>query len=206
MKLTIIGATGSIGRHLLDQALEAGHDVTVAVRDVSRLHTRDPRVRVVLADATDADALRQAVAGADAVAVVLGAGAKGRIREAGNRAVIAAMRQAGVTRLVSLSTLGAGDSRDSLNFTWKYLMFGGLLRAAYADHQGQERAVRESGLDWTLVRPASFTDEPGTGRYAAGFGPGEPVRLKIPRADVAHYVLRAASGDAPVGAAVSLSA
>jgi len=52
--------------------------------------------------------------------------------------------------------LGVGDSRGNLNFLWKYIMFGLLLRAAYADHIQQEEYVMKSGLDWTIIRPAVY--------------------------------------------------
>lgn len=95
-----------------------------------------------------------------------------------------------VGRLIVQSTLGVGDSRGNLTFFWKYLMFGALLRKAYADHVEQERLTRASGLDWTIVRPAAFTDGPRTGDYLRGFGPDERSSVKISRADVAEFVVQ----------------
>jgi len=99
------------------------------------------------------------------------------------------MRGAGVRRLVVQSTIGVGDSRANLDLFWKYVMFGLVLRGAYADHVEQEQATRDSGLDWTIVRPAAFTDGPRTGRYRRGIAPGEKTTLKISRADVAEFVV-----------------
>ena len=73
----------------------------------------------------------------DAVVIALGAGAKGDIRAQGTRHVIQAMRNHGVRRLICLSSLGVGESRGNLNFFWKYVMFGMLLRRAFADHVAQ---------------------------------------------------------------------
>ena len=154
----------------------------------------------------DAAALRPAVEGRDAVVVVLGDGRAGTIREAGTRAAVTAMRETGVRRLVCMSTLGAGDSRGNLNFVWKRVMFGLLLRRAYADHQRQEVVVRESGLDFTIARPGAFTDGPRTGEYRRGFAADDrTVALKISRADVADFLVAQLDDDTYRGAAVSLS-
>ncbi|CAN5714314.1 hypothetical protein BH24ACT20_BH24ACT20_17460 [soil metagenome] len=106
------------------------------------------------------------------------------------------MEKAGVRRLICQTTLGVGDSQDNLNFFWKYVMFGGLLRQAYADHALQENYVRESRLDWTIVRPAAFTDGERTGEYRHGFSATDKsLKLKISRADVADFVLKQLTSD-----------
>lgn len=206
MHIALIGATGTVGRHILEQALDAGHSVTALVRDPARLDVTHPDLDVVAGDVTHPDAASRAVKGADAVVVALGAGRAGGIREAGTRSVVDAMRRQGVDRLVCLSTLGAGDSRGNLNLVWKYLMFGLLLRNAYADHQRQELVVTSSGLDWTIVRPGAYTDGPRTGEYRHGFGTdASGLALKVSRADVADLVLRQLSDGRYVGRAVSQS-
>ena len=101
------------------------------------------------------------------------------------------MENTGVRRFICQTTLGAGDSRGNLNFFWKYIMFGMLLKAAYNDHQLQEKYVMQSALDWIIVRPAAFTDGGRTGNYKHGFGPeANGLTLKISRADVADFMLR----------------
>jgi putative NADH-flavin reductase len=195
MRIAVFGATGSVGRHVIEQALAQGHEVTAFTREGTKIGQRDPRLRVEEGDVTDTSAVSRAVAGQDAVVVVLGDGRRGRIRYAGTKAVVEAMKQTGVRRLICQSTLGVGDSRANLNFLWKNVMFGLLLRAAYADHVRQEAVVRESGLDWTIVRPSAFTDGPRTGSYRHGFGPETKSALKISRADVADFLLRQLTDD-----------
>jgi len=196
MKIVVFGATGSIGRHVVEQALEQGHHVTAFTRDPARVDRGHERLQVVRGDLSDPAAVAGAVAGQDAVIVALGDGRKGEIREAGTAAVVEAMERAGVRRLVCQSTLGVGDSRGNLNFLWKRIMFGLLLRAAYADHVRQEKRVERSGLDWTIVRPAAFTDGPRTGGYQRGFaGDDRSTTLKISRADVADFLLEQLADD-----------
>src|SRR5687767_14582281 len=186
MKIAIFGATGSVGRKAVNQALDERHVVTAFVRDGSKLGVQDTDLRIVEGDVADLVSVEEAVKGQEAVLCVLGAGRKGNIRSEGTKNIITAMKNKGVRRLICQSTLGAGDSRPDLNFWWKYVMFGLLLRPAYADHQRQEEFVRQSDLDWTIIRPAAFTDGPRTGKYKHGFSNDDKtLTLKIARADVA---------------------
>ncbi len=196
MKLIVFGATGTVGRLLVEQALSQGHQVTAFARDPSALEQDHRDLTRRAGDVLDRDAVADAVQGHDAVLIALGAGRKGGVRAAGTGHIIEAMARHGVRRLVCQSTLGAGDSRAQLNFFWKRIMFGLLLRPAYADHEAQEALVRQSGLDWTIVRPAAFTDGPATGTCKHGFPSTEKnLRLKVPRADVAGFMLRQLTDD-----------
>ena len=190
MKILIFGATGTVGRELVTQALEKGHEVTAFARNPSKLEIEHPSLEIIEGDVMESALVDRAVPGHDAVLVALGAGTKGQVRATGTRNIVQAMQKDGVRRLVCLSTLGVGDSRVHLNFYWKYIMFGMLLRVAFADHVSQEEHVTRSGLDWTIVRPAAYTDGERTGNYRHGFAATEKgLKLKISRADVAEFVL-----------------
>ena len=189
MKLVIFGATGSVGRHIVTHALNRGHEVTAFSRRPRKLK-KHRYLKRFKGDVLSESEVRKAVEGHDAVLVTLGAGAKGDLRGPGTRNIVSAMEAAGVTRLICQSTLGAGDSEGNLNFFWRHIMFGLLLKKALADHNEHEGHVMESELDWTIVRPAAFTDGPMTGSYRHGFEPdAEGLTLKISRADVAHFML-----------------
>jgi uncharacterized protein YbjT (DUF2867 family) len=193
MKLVIFGSTGSVGRHIVAQARDAGHVVTGFSRRDNAGDAAARPDRLVRGDVLDPFAVLEAVAGQDAVLVAVGAGRKGGVRARGTANVIAAMRHHGIRRLVCQSTLGAGESVGNLNFYWKYVMFGALLRPAFKDHQEQEALVRASGLDWTIVRPAAFTDGPIGGAYVHGFAPDvRDLTFDISRADVARFMLEQA--------------
>lgn len=191
MKLVIFGATGTLGRVVVERALERGHEVTAFGRSVAPDSSRGANYVAMRGNVFDTSAVSDAIAGQDAVICTLGAGRLGGIRAAGTRNIIAAMNDRKVSRFICQSTLGAGDSAGNLNFLWKYVMFGLLLRPALADHQEQERLVRASPLDWTIVRPAAFTDGPATGQYRHGFPGTSPkgLALKISRADIAEFML-----------------
>lgn len=197
MKLIIFGATGTLGRHVVAQALEQDHQVTAFARNPSALNLAHPNLVCIRGDALDKDAVANAVADHDAAVITLGAGMKGTVRSVGSRHIIDAMERHGVRRLVCLSTLGAGDSHNNLNFFWKYIMFGLLLRKAMLDHEAQEALVRSSSLDWIIVRPAAFHDGPATGLYKHGFPRSEKnLKLNVSRADVADFMLKGLTNNA----------
>ncbi|WP_127563104.1 NAD(P)-dependent oxidoreductase [Nioella ostreopsis] len=193
MKVTVFGATGSVGRLAVERFLAAGHEVRAFARDPRKLALSHPALTLVAGDARDASAVAAALRGQDAVVITVGAGMsrKSRVRSEATMTVIQAMQAEGVSRLICQSTLGAHESWSNLNFWWKRVMFGALLRPVFMDHELQEQLVRASGLDWTIVRPGAFTDGPATGGYREGFAPSERrLSLKITRADVAEFLRR----------------
>lgn len=198
MKLIIFGSTGTVGRHLVDQALSLGHEVTAVARNPEKLEIEQAErtPTLVKGDVLDPASLEPVMPGHDAVICALGAGRKGTVRSIGTRNILRAMESAGIRRLVCQSTLGVGDSAGNLNFFWKHIMFGWFLKEAFADHVEQERYIKESDLDWVIVRPAAYTDGPATGEYKHGFPATEPdLKLKISRADVAGFVLKQLEDD-----------
>ena len=193
MKLLIFGSTGGVGRQVVEQALERGHAVTAFARNPAKLDIQHPNLEFFRGDVLDLPAVEQAIKGQDAVVCTLGAGQKlsGTVRSEGTRHIVQAMQRSGIQRLICQTTMGTGDSWGSLNFYWKYVMFGLILRHVFADHERQERAVQQSSLDWTIVRPGAFVEGDRTGQYRHGFpGTDKTSKLKISRADVADFILK----------------
>lgn len=192
MKIVIFGATGGTGRAAVEQALAAGHTVTAFARTPSKLGLAHPALRTVQGDILDAEAVRVAVEGKDAVLCCVGAppASQDRIRERGSAVLVAAMDAAGVSRLVSLSSHGIAESAVELPWYMRWLVVPLYLRRVFADHEAQEAVVRGSGLDWTLVRPPHLTDgQPAAKLYhGTGFDP-QKARMSIARADVAAFML-----------------
>ena len=208
MKLTIFAATGGVGRQLLEQAVAAGHDVTAVVRSPEKLSGLP--VRVVRADLTAADpaALESAVSGADAVLSGLGprSNADAGIAARGTAAIVAAMQATHVRRIVVVSAAPVGtvaspgrprpprhDPGDG--FFMRHLfshVATALFGKVYTDLALMEDILRDSGLDWTVVRPPRLSNKPGTGRYRTAYGQNVRGGWIVPRADVAQLMLRVA--------------
>jgi putative NADH-flavin reductase len=205
MKLTIFAATGGIGRLILTQALAAGHDVTAVVRNPAKLSAP---VKTVVADLASPDraVLESAVSGADAVLSGLGAGSRADsgVAARGTNAMINAMEATDVRRIVVVSAAPVGtvasphnprpprhDPGDGL-LTRHVLspLIKKILREHYTDLATMEEALRESGLDWTIVRPPRLTDKPLSDKYRTAFGQNLRGGLTISRADVAHLMLQ----------------
>ena len=113
MKLLIFGSTGSIGRQLVNQALEQGHTVSAFARDATKVDIKHNNLQVAQGDVMDPASVERAVQGHEAVLCSLGAGRKGTVRSDGTRNIISAMEKMGVRRFICQSTLGVGDSRDN---------------------------------------------------------------------------------------------
>jgi nucleoside-diphosphate-sugar epimerase len=116
MQVTVFGATGGIGRHVVDQLLAAGHDVVAYARNPTKLNRDDPRLRVVTGELADRDRVLEAVQGSDAVISALGPslkrGVTGTPVTDGTRNIIDAMHATGVRRFVGLATPSVPDPRD----------------------------------------------------------------------------------------------
>ena len=172
LRLAVLGATGSVGREFVAQALAAGHQVTALVREQPKPGEIDDRVALVLGDAASAGDVEHAVAGSDAVVSALGhaKGAPDKILARATANVIAAMRADTIDRLVVLSSAAVEDTADQPGLFYRFARL--VMRIAIAnvvlDHREQAHLIEESGLAWTLVRgPVVFTDGPHTGTYHA---------------------------------------
>lgn len=188
MKLAVFGATGGVGRQIVEQALAMGNTVTALARDTAKLPVQGAGLAVVAGNVLDPSAVAATLAGADAVFVSLGntPGNPDMIVSQGTAVIVAAMQAAGIRRLVVISSLGVGDSKDQVPFFFKALM-STVLRGAFQDKEAQEKLVRASNLDWTIIRPGGLTDGPATGHYRAGLDGS--IGGQVARADVAAFAL-----------------
>ena len=191
---------------MLDQALAGGHEVVALARHPEKLGSR-PVLTVVEGNVLEPEMVTQTVRGADAVCCVLGNTPDNpeMVVSLGTANVIAAMKVHDVRRLVVVSSLGIGDSRDQLPLAFR-LVFKAVpgMRMAMADKEAQEKLVRESGLDWVIVRPGGLIDGPRTGKYTHGLEK-KIVAGRIARADVADFVLRQTADDAYLRRAVAVT-
>ncbi len=197
MKLLIFGATGGVGRQLVEQALEQGHTVTAFARNPAKLDIKHENLKIVQGDVMDFASVERAMQGQEAVLTALGSPPlkNTSVRSEGTRQIIRAMEKAGLQRFVSLSTLGAGHSWEILPLKYK-ILFRTLLRKAFAAHEDQENYIKQSQLDWTIVRPGAFANGDHTGQYRHGFpATDKTIKAKISRADVADFMLKQLSDD-----------
>src|SRR5262245_15387236 len=208
-KLAVFGASGRIGAEVVRQALDAGHTVTAVVRGTAHLPsqldpTRPGLTVVTVPGLSDPGPLGPAVAGADAV--ISGVGPRRRsdvaVASTATRAILTAMREHGVRRLVVVSAVPVGPAPDGESLPYRLILLPlikALLKGTYADLGQMEDDLRDSGTDWTVVRPPRLTDRPLTGKYRTVVGGNVARGPLIGRADVAHAMLAALDDPATIG-------
>jgi putative NADH-flavin reductase len=206
VRLAIFGATGRIGRHLTELALNAGHEVVVLVRDPARLKLNHGRLRVVVGDARDFDRVLEVVQGADAVLSALGPRRNSRADEEAHvvavQNIVEAMRRTGVRRLVTV--LGAavdfpGDQKGLSDRLTAWLVRR-LARHIYgAKRRELELLQSADGIEWVGVRPPVVTPGPPTGRYRVRLD--RPPGRRVSAGDVAEFMLRQVESGEFVGKA-----
>ncbi len=220
MQLTIFAATGGIGRQAVEQAVAGGHQVTAVARNPQNL---EGAVRTVIADlaAPDPQALLSAVEGADAVLSCLGPRSKSDagIASKGTAAIIAAMQGAGVRRVVVVSAAPvstvalpgrpAPAKRDPGDgFFMRYLLGPAIkaaLKSVYVDLALMEDELRQSGLDWTAVRPPRLNSKPLTTTSRTALGMNVRGGVVVSRADVAHLMLAVLNQPETIGRTVGIA-
>nr|WP_228046182.1 NAD(P)H-binding protein [Saccharopolyspora sp. HNM0983] len=196
--MAVFGATGATGRQVLQQALAAGHAVTAVARDPAALDGTHPQLRVVRGDVAEPGQLGAAVDGADAVVSALGSRDRTRpagVYSAGTAAVLAAMREAGVRRIVAVTAepLIAEQDKTALERLVVHPLLHRVFGAVYADMRRMEHVLADSDAEWTVLRPPRLTDRAGTGRYRTAIDEPLPRARSLPRADLADALLRAAA-------------
>jgi nucleoside-diphosphate-sugar epimerase len=210
MNLVVLGANGQTGRLLTKQALAAGHRVVAATRQPGDFPLRDPHLTVAGLDVRDGAAVREAVAGADAVLSTLGVSFTREpvdTYSVGTANIVAAMRSTGVRRLAVVSSTAAFRTRRSRSPVAIRLIEPIITRtigkSVYDDMRRMETIVRSSGLDWTILRPSGLFDLPEPTAYHAG--EVDPVGAFTARIDLAHYLLALADDRAAIGKTVVVS-
>ncbi len=158
MKVLVLGASGSVGRRVVDEAAARGYAITAQTRDSSRLQSLAGGVRAAVFEPRNPAALATWVPGHNAVVFALGESATGptTLFSDVTRALLPVAEAAGVQRLVVVTGVGAGETLGHGGLIYDHLIFPLFTRHLYADKERQEAMVRASALEWVIVRPARF--------------------------------------------------
>jgi putative NADH-flavin reductase len=193
MRLYIIGGTGKTGRELIKQSLEQGHLVTALVRNPNRLKINHPNLSKVKGNVLDLKSFDHSIGNHDAVLSALGHKRyiiKTSILSEGTKNIIAAMEKQNVKRLICITSLGINDSRFKLGLYYTLFTIPFILLFYFIDKSKQEKIIFNSGLDWTIIRPAQLTNGKKRTNYKHGSNVGNYILTKmISRASVAHFML-----------------
>jgi putative NADH-flavin reductase len=201
MNVAVFGATGGVGRLVVQESLDHGHQVRAVARNPAALAVTHGRLAIVTGDVRDPTAVSRAVAGQDAVVWAVGGHdalrtmlARGTTRSTdlctvGTTNILAAMDHYAVRRLVAVSSWGVGESRGRVPLLFRFFIFPLILKDELADKERQEALIRMSDLDWTIVRPSRLSDGPKSGRYRTGSALSYHAWAHLSRADLAAYLV-----------------
>src|ERR1700719_2489960 len=207
MRILIFGATGATGRYLVSQGLEQGCQVTAFVRNLAALTTKHPDLTIVKGGLSDHNGITHALNGVNAVICVLGNNTGKALFKPSNVIsqnlpnIIRAMEQSRVARLLFVTSFGV----NARMFWPEKLLLRTLFRNLFADLPVQEKLIKESGLDWTIIRPARLTNGRKTGECRSGEYIYVHPFTSISRADVAGFLLKEAVSPEYQGKVVTIS-
>jgi len=194
MKLVIFGASGKTGSLLVEQALNAGHEVTGYIRSTGAMKHEHPNLRVVVGNLNDKSALKEAIEGAEACISTLGGNSLTKRSPeivAGIDNIVTIMEQEEVPRFIYMSSIGAGDSKLLMTPIIRFIIVNLMLRVPLADHNENEKRIRASKLSWIIVRPSGLNNGFITGNLKYGT---KPTKMKgsrsISRGNVAAFLLK----------------
>ena len=193
MNVLIFGATGGIGRWAVEHAQRRGYHVTAYVRNASKM-PECSGIKIIEGSITDAEKVKRALEGQDAVIWCVGIPMKRRLTSwdslEGHKVLLKAMSEAGVRRLVDWGTPSVHFGGDKKSFVTVVpgVLAGMALTDAKAEMVAIGNLLEASDIDWTMVRFMMPRDAPYTGQVKVGFGDVR-MNLAISREDIAAFMV-----------------
>lgn len=163
MKIVVFGASGKTGSLIVEQALDAGHEVVAYIRKAGSVKFQHPNLKICIGNLSENLRIKDAITGADACISALGGKSLTQHSSefiAGIHHIVSTMEEVGVNRFIYLSSMGAGESRADMCACARLVLADFMLRIPLADHTTNETRIAKSSLQWTVVRPGSLSNGP----------------------------------------------
>ena len=196
MKIIIFGATGFSGQAILEEAVRHGHEVTILVRDASKIHNKNNNVKIVEGNVLEPAVVSSVLHHQEAVIQCLGVGGKGDgkpttfISDA-TKVIVDEMQKQNIKRLIAMSNVGAGNSITFQPwFFTKFILpyFIKWLKVIIEDKNRMEPIIMNSNLNWTIVRCPNIVDKPSKGTCNATLD-GKGLKLTITLTDLSRFMV-----------------
>ncbi|PLB42127.1 TrkA-N domain dehydrogenase [Aspergillus candidus] len=206
MRVLVIGGSGRCGKLVIEELLSRGHHVTTLVRKTTSMGDAQPGLKLVQGTPTKLDDVRAAFRAdiPEVVIVTLNAPratdspfaapiSPPRLMADCNANVVKAMQEFGVRKTVILQAFGVGKSWDNMHCVLRLLMSKSNMILQYEDHNHTDREVRESGVNFVMVRPSRLveTDETNV-KVWPNNGKGVGLMASTSRVSVARWLVDAA--------------
>lgn len=193
MKITIFGASGGIGQHAVEHALNAGYEVNAFVRHPEKVKVVNDRLHVIQGSIDNYTEVSAAIEGSDAVVWCVGIPMRkyvGTPSLDGHRVLLRAMKAQNISRLIDWGTPSIHFERDTKSFVTVVpgMMAGIVLRQAKEEMQKIGELLQESDVNFTLVRFMAPKDTAYTGEVKVGFGDVK-MKFAISRADIGAFMI-----------------
>lgn len=194
-KIFLIGGTGGVGKIFMNMALEESHSIVLYARNPKKAGMSHPNLSVVKGELHESENMATSIKGCDVALITAGVmeRKKNTILSDGTRNLIFACKEAQVNKLIAVTSIGLGDSKDQALKSFMYFVVPLFIKHAFADKARQEKLIMDSGLDWIIVRPASLTNGERTGVYR--YGRDKKIRGRVSRADTADLLLNLLDDD-----------
>jgi len=192
MKILVIGASRGIGKVLVEEALNDGHDVSVLARYPDKIPVKHDRLTVHQGDARDRDSVIERCAGRDVVCSCVGVPITFKTVDLFSTAaanIVAAVALNPGQKFIAVTGIGAGDTKGHGGFLYDRIFNPLLLKTIYADKDREENIIKASTVDWLIVRPAGLTNGQRTGTYRVINDLRGVTSRRISRRDVADFIL-----------------
>ena len=191
-KIIVFGASGGTGKQVVHEALNAGYEVTVIVRNVEDYIFGHPLLEIIQGDVFEPDTFKKAMMGKDAVVSCLGYNKREptTLYSEGIKNIMKAMQTANVKRLICLSNSSV-EIPQNASFIVKFEIkniFQRLFKYRYADMLLMENILKDSGLNWTVIRPSRLLNSLKTGKYRTSINKNPIKPSAISRKDLADYI------------------
>jgi len=208
MNILVFGANGGIGRKAVETALADGHHVTAMVRNPASLEIVHPDLKIIQGDILRPETFDSTLNGQDAIISAIGENSRNptTLYSEGALNLVNAMMKKGLKRafFISASAIEISPVQPFfIRLVTKYIVQK-LFGNAYADQRIMEKLIKESNIDYTIVRPPRLTDKPSTGHYRFAINTFLKNCLIISRADVAHFIINNISNKAIYKATVEV--
>lgn len=196
MKVIIFGATGFSGQAILANSIKQGHEVTILVRDASKIPINHQNLTIVEGNVLNPQTVASVLHHQEAVIQCLGVSGKGDgkpttfISDA-TKIIVGEMQNKKIKRLIAMSNVGAGNSIAFQPWFFTKIIlpyFMKWLKVIIEDKNRMEPIIMNSNLDWTIVRCPNIVDKPAKGRCNATLD-GKGLKLSITLSDLSKFMV-----------------
>jgi putative NADH-flavin reductase len=196
MKVILFGATGFSGKSILAEALKHGHEITILVRDASKIEIKHKKLTIIEGNVLDPLTVASALHQQEAVIQCLGVGGKGDgkpttfISDA-TKVIVDEMQKQNIKRLIAMSNVGAGNSIAFQPWFFTKIIlpyFMKWLKVIIDDKNRMEPIIMNSNLDWTIVRCPNIVDKPSKGTCNATLD-GKDLKLSVTLPDLSKFII-----------------